>query len=163
MKTHSMVAAFSLALFFVLSLMAPAAQAAEASDSGASFRPARVRAFAPESPTSVVLREGRSRFVRLTLAESCPALSQASRVAFQSGPALAAADETGRQVAVVRGPAPAVVSSETPHAYIVSIGTNSRTACRLAGVAVVGQAAFEAAAQLHGQRDNRYAGDGHSS
>lgn len=146
----------SLVLVFLLTFLIPTAHAGPE----ASFRPARVRAFAPESPTSLIVREGRSRFVRLTLAERCPALSQASRLALQTGSSLAAADETGRQLPVVRGPAPGVISSETPHAYIVAIDTNSRTVCRLAGVAVVGQAAFEAAAAAFGSRDNRYAGDG---
>lgn len=162
MKTHSMVAAFSLALIFALSLMASVAQAAESSESGASFRPARVRAFAPESTNSVVLREGRSRFVRLTLAESCPSLSQASRVAFQTGSSLPVADEGSRQVPVVRK-APTVVSNGTPHTFVVVINDSNRTACRLSGVTAVDQAVFDAASQLHGQRDNRYAGDGHSS
>lgn len=146
----------SLVLVFLLTFLVPTAHAGP----DASFRPARVRAFVPESSNSVVLREGRSRFVRLTLVESCPALGQASRLAFQTGSSLAAADETGRQVPVVRGQAPTVVSNGTTHVHLVAINDNSRTTCRLAGVTVVGQAAFEAAAQLHGQRDNRYAGDG---
>lgn len=150
------VAAFVLNFLLAFGM----AHAAEASDSGASFRPGRVRAFAPESPTSVVLREGRSRFVRLTLAESCPALTQASRLAFQTGPSLTGAHEQGRQVPVVRGAVPTVVSNGTRHIYVVAINDNSRTTCQLAGVAVVDQAEFEAVAQLNGQRDNRYAGDG---
>lgn len=160
MKTHRLAAAAFFVSLFVLALMAPVAQAAEASDTGASFRPARVRAFASESTNSVVLREGRSHYLRLSLAEGCPSLSQASRVAFQTGSSLPVADEGSRQVPVVRGAVPTVVSSETRHIYVVALNDNSRTTCRLAGVAVVDQAEFEAAAQLNGQRDNRYAGDG---
>ncbi len=159
MKTHHLAAVVPLALIF-LTLMIPVAHAAESADSGASFRPARVRAFVPEPVTSLLVREGRSNYRRLMLAESCPALTQATRVAFQSGSALSVTDEQGRQVPVVRGKAPTVVSTETRNAFVVSINGNKRTVCRLSTVSAVDQAAFEAAAAVHGRRDNRYAGDG---
>lgn len=148
----------SLVLVFLLTFLIPTAHAGP----DASFRPARVRAFAPESPTSLLVREGRSRFVRLTLAESCPVLGQASRVAFQTGSSLTVASESTGQVPVVRGAAPIVVSNGTRSAFVVAITANNRVACRLASVAPADQAAFEAAA-VNGSRDNRYAGDGHSS
>lgn len=161
MTTHLAAAAAFFVSLFVLSLMAPAAHAAEASESGASFRPARIRAFALENNQSLIVREGRSHYLRLSLAESCPALTQASRLAFQTGSYLAVADDGGRQVPVVRGALPTVVSNGgTRNQFVVAITANSRAACRLAGVTVVDQAAFDGAAQLHGSRDNRYAGDG---
>lgn len=160
MTTHLAAAAAFFVSLFVLTLMAPAAQAAQPSDYGASFRPARVRAFTPESATSLLVREGRATYRRLTLAESCPALTQASRVAFQTGPSLTGAHEQGRQVPIVRGAVPTVVSNGTRNSFVVAITANSRAACRLAGVTVVGQEAFEAAAAVSGSRDNRYAGDG---
>lgn len=146
----------SLVLTFLLTFLVPSAHAGP----DASFRPARVRAFTTESATSLLVREGRATYRRLTLAESCPALSHASRIAFQTGSSFAAADDGGRQVPVIHGQAPAVVSTGTRSAFVVAITANSRVACRLASVAPADQAAFEAAAQLNGQQDNRYAGDG---
>lgn len=165
MTTHRLAAAFSLALIFCLALLPAVAGSAEtAADrhSGVAFRPARVRAFAPESNTSVVVREGRERYLLLTLAGACPALAGAQRLDFQVGPGLVAADHDGMLVPVTRQSAPAVLSAATPHAYLVTVATGSRATCRLSGVAEVDRSLFEAAAQLNGQRDNRYAGDGRS-
>ena len=154
MKTHLSAALVSLALLFLMTLLAPSANA----DSGASFRPTRVRAFAPESAQSVVVREGRERYIRLTLAEACPALTSAERIAFQVGSGLFAAEQGGASVPLVRTTVPTVVSSETRHAHVVAINGNNRIACRLAGVTPADQAAFDTAAAVHGSRDNRYAG-----
>lgn len=160
MKTcHSAAAVVSLVLVFLLTCLSSTAQAGS-SGSHASFRPARVRAFAPETPSSLVVREGRSRFVRLTLTEACPALTTAQRLSFQIGPGLAEVQAEGALVPVVRNNAPTVVSTATPHAHIVAIQSNSRVACRLAGVAEADQAAFDTAAAVHGKHDNRHAGDG---
>lgn len=156
MKTHLSAALVSLALLFLMTLLAPSANA----DSGASFRPTRVRTFATESAQSVVVREGRERYIRLTLADACPALASAERIAFQVGSSLFATDKNGASVPVVRNTVPTVVSSETRHAHIVVVTTNSRVACRLAGVTPADQAAFDMAAAVHGTHDNRYAGDG---
>lgn len=163
MKTRLPAAAVSLVLLFCLALMPVIAGSAEnhaALSSDAAFRPSRVRAFAPETDTSLVVREGRERFLRLTLAGACPALTTASRIAFQVGPGLVLADHDGALVPVVRDGAPAVLSSATPHAHLVAVGPEGRTACRLVGVAEVDRALFGAAAAIHGHRDNRYAGDG---
>ena len=156
MKTHRLAAMAALVLIFLLTLLAPAAHAG----SDASFRPARVRAFAQESAISLVVREGRSRFVRLTLAEECPTLAKAQRLSFQIGAGLVAAEQEGGSVPVVRNTVPTVVSRETRHAHVVAVNGNNRVACRLAGVAHVDQAAFDTAAAVHGAHDNRYAGDG---
>lgn len=156
MKRCSSAPLVSLALIFLLTLLAPAAHA----DSDASFRADRVRAFAPESTQSVVIREGRSRFVRLTFVDSCPALARAERIAFQVGSGLFATEQDGASVPMVRNTVPTVVSSETRHAHVVAINGNSRVACRLAGVTPADQAAFDMAAAVHGSHDNRYAGDG---
>lgn len=158
MKRRICAPMVSLVLIFLLTFLSPMVHAGDS----ASFRPSRVRAFAPESATSLLVREGRATYRRLTLAKSCPALSHSDRVAFQTGSSLTAIDEQGRQVPVVRGQAPTVVSTGTRSAFVVAITANSRVACRLASVAPADQAAFEAAAQLHGSRDNRYAGDGRS-
>lgn len=166
MKMCLPAAVVSLVLLFCLALMPAIAGSAEnhaALSSEATFRPARVRAFAPESDTSVVVREGRERFLRLTLAGACPALTNASRIAFQVGPGLVVADRDGALVPIVRNAAPAVLSAATPHAHLVAVGPEGRTACRLVGVAVVDQTLFDAAAAIHGQRDNRYAGDARSA
>lgn len=163
MKTCLPAAVVSLALTFFLALMPVIAGSAEsyaALPSDAAFRPSRVRAFAPESDTSAIVREGRERFLRLTLADACPALANASRIAFQVGPGLVVSDQDGLLVPIVRNAAPAVLSAATPHAHLVAVGPEGRTACRLVGVAVVDAALFEAAAAIHGHRDNRYAGDG---
>ncbi len=144
----------ALVLIFLLTLLAPAAHA----DSGASFRPTRVRAFAPEGPQSVVIREGRNRFVRLSFVDSCPALARAERIAFQVGSGISAVHQNGASVPVVRNTVPTVVSRETRHAHVVAINGNNRVACRLAGVAPADQAAFDTAAAIHGKHDNRYAG-----
>lgn len=162
MKTHLSAAVVSLALVFLLTLLSSAAQA-ESIDVSPSFRPARIRAFAPETPSSLVVREGRSRYVRLTLADACPALASAQRIAFQVGSALPVADEPGIRVPAVHGAPPAKLSAATPHAYLVVIAPDARTACRLAGVAMADRATFDHAAAAHGARDNRYAGDGRSS
>lgn len=156
MKTHRLAAMAALVLNFLLALLTPSAHAS----SDASFRPARVRAFAPESMQSVVIREGRNRFVRLSFVDSCPALARAERIAFQVGSSLFATDKNGASVPVVRNTVPTVVSSETRHGHLVAINGNSRAACRLAGVAPADQPAFDTAAAVHGSRDNRYAGDG---
>lgn len=154
MKTCLLAAVAALALNFLLTVgMAHA-------DSGVSFRPSRVHAFAAESANSVVVREGRERYLRLTLAESCPAVTGAERIAFQIGSTLTVADEPGARVPVTRGSAPAVITTETPHAHLVAISSNSRVACRLAGVAEADRSAFETTAAANGQHDNRYAGDG---
>lgn len=154
MKTCRSAAVVPLVLMFLLILLAPAAHAG----TDARFRPSRVRAFAPDGSQSVVLREGRDRFVRLALAEDCPALATAHRVAFQIGAGLVAADQAGAAVPVAHTP-PTVVSTETPHAHLVAIDTNGRAACRIAGVADADRSRFDAAA-IYGSRDSRYAGDG---
>lgn len=163
MKTCLPAAVVSLVLLFCFALMPAIAGSAEnhaALSSDAAFRPTRVRAFAPESETSVVVREGRGRYLRLTLAGACPSLANASRIAFQVGPGLVVADHEGALVPIVRNAAPAVLSAATPHAHLVAVGPDGRTACRLVGVAEVDRALFGAAAAIHGDRDNRYAGDG---
>jgi hypothetical protein len=163
MKTCLSAAAVSLVLMFALALLPGLAGSAEplgSSTSAVAFRPARVRAFAPESATSVVVREGRERYLRLTLADACPALAHAQRLAFQVGPGLVASDQDGTLIPVVRDGAPAVLSAATPHAHVVAVASNGRVACRLAEVAEVDRALFDAAATVHGSRDNRYAGDG---
>jgi hypothetical protein len=162
MKTHLSVAVVSLALVFLLMLFGPAAQAGSV-DANPSFRPARIRAFAPETASSVIVREGRNRYLRLNLADPCPVLAGAQRIAFQVGPALPVADGPGARVPVNRGALPAVISAATPHAYLVAIAPDRRTACRLASVATADRATFDHAAAAHGARDNRYAGDGRSS
>lgn len=162
MKTCLSAAVVSLVLVFALALLPGLAGSAEPPGSSASpvtFRPARVRAFAPESATSVVVREGRERYVRLTLADACPKLADAQRLAFQVGPGLVAADHDGTLVPVVRNGAPVVLSAATPHAHVVVVTSESRTTCRLAEVADVDRDLFDAAATVHGSRDNRYAGD----
>lgn len=163
MKTCLPAAVVWLVLLFCFALMPAIAGSAEnhaALSSDAAFRPVRIRAFAPESDTSVVVREGRERFLRLTLADACPALANASRIAFQVGPGLVVADHDGALVPVVRNTAPAVLSAATPHAHLIAVRAEGRTACRLMGVAEVDRALFDAAAAIHGRRDNRYAGDG---
>lgn len=139
-----------------MTLLAPSANA----DSGASFRPTRVRAFSTESALSVIVREGRERYIRLTLAEACPAVASAERIAFQVGSSLFATDKNGASVPVVANTIPTVVSSETRHGHLVAINGNSRVACRLSTVSAVDRAVFEAAAATNGSHDNRYAGDG---
>lgn len=163
MKTCLPAAVVSLVLLFCLALTPAIAGSAEnhaMPPSDAAFRPARVRAFAPESDTSVVVREGRERFLRLTLAGNCPALANARRIAFQVGPGLVVADQDGLLVPIVRNAAPAVLSAATPHAHLVTVSTEGRTTCRLAEAAEVDRALFEAAAATNGRHDNRYAGDG---
>lgn len=128
-----------------------------------TFRPARVRAFAVESDRSVVVREARERFLRLTLAAPCPTLINARRLAFQIGPGLVAAVEDGTLVPIVRNASPRVISPATPHAYAVVIGDEGRTTCRLLDVAEVDQSLFDAAAAVHGRRDNRHSRDGQSA
>lgn len=155
MKTCRSAAVVPLVLMFLLILLAPAAHAG----ADARFRPSRVRAFALEGAQSVVLREGGDRFVRLALAEDCPALATAHRVAFQIGAGLVAADQAGVEVPVAHTP-PTVVSTETSHAHVVVIQANGRVACRIVGVADADRLTFDAAAAVHGSRDNRYAGDG---
>lgn len=152
MKTHRSAAMAALVLNFLLTVGTVHA------DSGAGFRPSRVHAFAAESANSLVVREGRERYLRLTLAESCPAVTGAERIAFQIGAALTVADEPGARIPVTRGSAPAVLSAATPHAHLVAINAEGRVACRLAGVAEADQAAFDTAAAQHGEHDNRYAG-----
>lgn len=156
MKTCRSAAVVPLVLMFLPILLAPSAHAG----TDAGFRPGRVRAFAPESSQSVVLREGRSRFVRLALAEDCPALATAQRVAFQVGALLSVANESGADVRVVRHTPPTVVSTETAHAHLVAIHANGRVACRIARVTDADRSGFDTAAAVHGSRDNRYAGDG---
>lgn len=128
-----------------------------------SFRPDRVRAFAVESDRSVVVREARERFLRLTFAAPCPKLIGAQRLAFQIGPGLVAAVEDGTLVPIVRNSAPGVISAATPHAHAVVIGLDGRTICRLLGVTEVDRSLFDAAAAVHGRRDNRHGRDGHSA
>jgi len=128
-----------------------------------SFRPDRVRAFAVESDRSVVVREARQRFLRLTLAAPCPALISAQRLDFQVGPGLVAAVEDGSLVPIVRNSAPAVISVATPHAHAVVIGSEGRTTCRLLDVAEVDRSLFDAAAAVHGRHDNRYSRYGRSA
>jgi hypothetical protein len=155
-------AATALALLFVMTAFsAPAGSsgAAEQLTDIPSFRPDRVRAFAVESDHSVVVREARQRFLRLTLASPCPALISAHRLAFQIGPGLVAAVEDGTLVPIVRNSAPPVISVATPHAHAVVVGSEGRATCRLLDVAEVDQSLFDAAAAVHGRRDNRYAGD----
>jgi len=104
------------------------------------------------------LRERRSRFVRPTLAEDCPALVTAHRVAFQIGAGLVAANQADAAISVIHT-APIVESPETPHAHLIAIDANGRVACRIARVAEADQAAFDTAAGVHGgSRDKRYAG-----
>lgn len=165
MKTCLPAAAVSFVLLFCLVLMPVIAGSAEIIDdlhSGAAFRPARIRAFTPESDTSVIVREGRERYLRLTLSEACPGLADGQRLAFQVGPGLVAADHDGMLIPVTRQSAPPVISPATPHAYLVTVATGSRATCRLSGVAEVDRSLFEAAAATNGGHDNRYAGDGHS-
>lgn len=163
MKRRFSAPAVSLVLMFLLALaVGPVAHAGSPGSAapGVSFRPDRVRAFAPETPSMVVVREGRDRYLRLTLTADCPALASAQRLAFQVGPGLVAADQNGTLVPVVRQSAPAMLSAATPHAYVVTVAAEGRTTCRLADVTPADRAAFEAAAAVHGHRDNRYAGTG---
>lgn len=166
MKRCLPAAATAFVLLFLLtvfSLPVGSSGTAEQLTATPAFRPDRVRAFAVESDRSVVVREARQRFLRLTFAAPCPTLIGAQRLAFQVGPGLIAAVEDGTLVPIVRNTAPRLMSAATPHAYAVVIGLDSRTTCRLLGVTEVDRSLFDAAAAIHGRRGNRHSRDGQSA
>lgn len=155
-------AATAFVLLFLLTVLsAPVGSSGTVEQLSAmpAFRPDRVRAFAVESDRSVVVREAREHFLRLTFAAPCPTLIGAQRLAFQIGPGLVAVVEDGTLVPIVRDTAPRVISAATPHAYAVVVGLDGRATCRLLGVTEVDRSLFDAAA-AHGRRENRYSGDG---
>lgn len=145
---------------FVLSLTAGVASASdEITGTDAFIRPQRIRAFAVESDRSVVVREGPSTFRRLTTQESCPYLASATRLAFQIGTDTEAVDSGAGAVALTRGAPPPQVSGRTPHAAVVLVLPQGRTACFIDKVLIADESEFQSAADAHGKHDNRYAGD----
>lgn len=137
-----------IVLVCVLPLLAAAAEAVV-------LRPERVHAFVVENATTVLVREGRESIRRIVLDGPCASLVTAARVDFQIGGALLSSDEGGRDVPVVRKNAPPVVSSETPHLYLVAATRGERTSCRVARIEVATSAEFDAAGGLRDVRDQR--------
>jgi hypothetical protein len=144
--------------FVLLTLTPPYAALAEEAD--VSIRTNRVREFAPESPSSVVLREGPSLYRRVTTRQACPELSTAHRIAFQIGTNLPAVEARGTWIPVNGRSNVKRVSSGTRHAAVVAISGDRRAACPIDKVDAIDEAAFDQVKRQNGSRDNRWSGDG---
>ena len=115
----------------------------------------QVRAFATESETTLIVRQGRSQYRRLAVEDGCP-LRSADRIGFAfGGNQFYLSSSSGRQIPVNTTTLGTRVCTATPHAYLVVIddGSDLRERCRVQGITAATAADFETA---NPYVDNRY-------
>lgn len=146
---------FSIAAAAALALGLAAPLAAAAPPREDCVRLEHVRAFAAESDTSLVVRQGRSQYRRITVEAGCP-IRQADRIGFAVGAQQAYLQGAGaRLIAVTGATGTPRLCTASPHAYVTFIedGRDLRARCRIQGIEGADRAAFDAAGP---GRDNRY-------
>ena len=118
------------------------------------IRVQQVRAFSVDSDRTLVVRQGPSRFHRVTLPEDCP-LESADRLGFVQGNSqFYVIGQGSRHIPANTSSLQTRFCTATPHAYVSIIENNKdrRTRCPILSIEASSQEAFQA-----GQvRDNRY-------
>lgn len=134
--------------------LSAAALPALASASEDCIRVQQVRAFAVDSDHSLIVRQGPSRFHRVTLSADCP-IGRADRIGFVQGNSQFYVVGRGNDhIPVSRSSLQSRFCTATPHAFVSVIENDKslRTRCPIVSIEASTQEAFQA-----GQvRDNRY-------
>lgn len=142
-------AILALTLVFSAIVLAPSALASED-----CIRVQQVRAFSVDSDSSLIVRQGPSRFHRITLAENCP-VGEADRIGFVQGNSqFYVVGRGSRQIPATTTSMQSRFCTVTPHAQISVIRNNEdrRTRCPILSIEASSREAFEAGKV----RDNRY-------
>ena len=114
----------------------------------------KVRAFAPESDTTLVVRQGKGVYRRIEVPAGCP-VAQADRIGFSYGNQLVyLQNPTGGYTRVTSGNMVGRFCTATPHSNVVLVNDrdNFDRQCMIVNISAATQAEFEAL-QV---RDNRY-------
>lgn len=115
----------------------------------------QVRAFSVESENSLIVRQGPSRFHRITVASDCP-LAEADRIGLVQGNSQLYVVGRGSQFIPTSGGSLSTrFCTATPHAYvsIIDDSQDRRPRCRIQAIEPTTAEQFEAA---NNTRDNRY-------
>lgn len=143
-------------LLAAAALMASLPVLAQASESQSDcVRINQVRAFTVESDTSVLVRQGKGQFRRITVTEGCP-IPRADRIGFAfGGQQLSTLGTGGRQIPVTTSGIQNRFCSASPHAYVTFIRDNDdqRERCRIQSIETIDRETFEASGTV---RDNRH-------
>ena len=146
---------FRRAALMSIALAAVAAVSAPALAADDCVRIQQVRAFSVDSDNSLIVRQGPSRFHRITVAPGCQ-LERADRIGFVQGSAQLYTLGRGSQLIPTSSSSLQTrFCSATPHAYISVIdnGEDRRARCRIQGIEPSTLEQFQAA---DNSRDNRY-------
>lgn len=141
----------SIAIAIIASTAMAASASAAKIDNDECIRTNQARAFAVESENSVIIRQGRENFRRVTVAENCP-LNDADRVAFFIGNNVASATIGGRTVPVNKSTISERICTKTPHARLAVIEDGvdqSVTRCAITSIAPANRTDFESIEQKH--------------
>lgn len=114
----------------------------------------KVRAFAPESETTLVVRQGKGVYRRIEVPAGCP-VTHADRIGFSYGNQLVyLQNPTGGYTRVTSGSIVGRFCTATPHSNVVLVNDreNFDSQCKIVNISAATQAEFEAL-QV---RDNRY-------
>lgn len=114
----------------------------------------KVRAFAPESDTTLVVRQGKGVYRRIELPAGCP-IHQADRIGFSYGNQLVyLQNPNGGYTRVTSGSIVGRFCSATPHSNVVLVNDQEDidSQCKILKISSATQDEFEAL-QV---RDNRY-------
>lgn len=152
---------FFVALAFAATVFSsiPAVAAPHATSGDTFIRIQRVREFVPESANTVLLREAKTKYTRVTTAGDCPVIADANRIGFQVGTNVYNIYSSGQYVGVTGDSVITQISAKTPHAAIVLIQDGRRYACSIASITAIEPSVFTDAAAAGLSRDNRYSGD----
>lgn len=114
----------------------------------------KVRAFAPESDTTLVVRQGKGVYRRIELVAGCPVV-QADRIGFGYGNTLMSVhNPTGGYTRVTSSNMVGRFCSATPHANVVLINdrSNHDRQCKILTISPATEEEFDALRA----KDNRY-------
>ena len=115
----------------------------------------KVRAFAPESDNTLIVRQGKGIYRRIEVENHCP-MQQADRIGFSYGNSLLYVQSaTSNYTRVTKGSIVGRFCTATPHSNVVFIDDDAEIdqRCRITRISGATQTDFEA---TQNGKDNRY-------
>lgn len=126
-------------------------------DSDAYVRVNGVREFVQETGNTVLVRQARTQYLRISLDSTCP-IADARRIGFKVGAGVtySLVGSTGAAVPVNQGSTTPRIYSDTRHAWLISVNKNeTQYICKINQVEHVAPDVFTAAKARTGSADNR--------